>query len=187
MIAAATNCITRAEDKLATMISESAMFQTWTGEANAVGAKARVYVDALPEPWQMPGKTLADGREYDTAGWSDLFPIALIEQPDQGNQVTLNVRSHGTAWEYTPDYLLGVSFIRFRDVAEGLQEEIRSMRNSIGTVIEEVAGQSGAGDTFSFSRAYNESQVFELEESYTEMLGLGRLIGWKWAFERTTQ
>lgn len=179
MIAPATNCITGAEDKLISMLVNSVAFQVFVGEVTPAAAAARVYVDALPEP--------TFGNEYEITEWSSKFPLCILQQPQQGNQITINRYSHGVNWEYRPDYILNLAFLRFRNHDVTQQEDIRALRNEIGDVIEDLTDLSGGDNTFAFTSCYPTGATFQAEETYTQMANLGQIIGWEWEFEKVTQ
>ena len=72
-VAAATNCLTNAEDALRDMIANTAAFQTWVSAADAAAAKASLYYDSLPKPTD---------DAYTKTFWTDEGNFAVLYTAD---------------------------------------------------------------------------------------------------------
>ncbi len=171
-----TNCVTKIEDSFMDLLASTAAFQAWTSTASKAAALARIYIDALPEPAVVP--------EYDASEWSAYFPLALIMQPADGEQVRLSATSHGEGWEYHVASKIGVSFLRFRTSGISLQQEIRNIRNEIGDIVEDMADGSGRAGNYGFTSASPSGGTFEPAETFSDLANLGSMIGWEWSFSR---
>lgn len=171
MITPGTNCITKAEDIIRTMISECTSFQTWTSSANAAEALERVHPHCMNAP-------TGNKREYEPHEWQAMFPLALLEEPEDGDQAEFNVTSHGLTWAYSSALRFDIALFRFRDHSIEERDDVRNLRNSVGDIFEEFKGKIGDGGFGATTLTVG--GMVEPKETLTALVGEGKLIGWKW-------
>ncbi len=141
---AGTNCLTIAEDKLRTMLSESDAFQTFVGAANATAALTSIYIEATPLP--------DDREEYTSAEWSTYFPHGLIyTQPEQG--LSLEFVADNV---HQPRGAMAVRVHRLVTAGEKADPElkIRNIKNEGGLILEEMAVQSNTSGRLAIQANY---------------------------------
>ncbi len=123
-----TNCLTKAEDRLAEALANSASFQSLTGTASAADAQAHVFSDYWPKP-------LLGGDAKSKHDHSHLSAGALLYAPDDQPYV-VNLSS-GTIRSS------GNTSMVFRRVVsdedrDDMPEVERFLKNALGDVIDDV-------------------------------------------------
>ena len=123
-----TNCLTKAEDRLATALAASSAFQSLTGTTTAAAAQERVFSDYWPKPLLGETKDVHD-HEHLSAG-------VLLYSPDETPYVVAlssdgNIRANGnTAMVFR-------RIVSSEDRGD-MPEVERFLKNALGDVIDDV-------------------------------------------------
>lgn len=164
--------ITQAEDLLISTLSQSAEFQDFTGMVTAELAALRIYCVEIPG-------TSDDQDHWNDDEWANLFPCVILGPPDDGGSVTYrHEATGGPLWEFANDLRFTLRFERY--LPDGLDEQdaVRDFQNRVGTIMEELIGQSGHPERFGCSRAMplGPPQI----GSYSRYASLGAIQSWRW-------
>lgn len=168
-IAAGTNCITKAEDSLKTMIAASASFQSWVTGYNAAHVPVdHVHIDFLP----MPGFVIegADGPRKDVYEPSELEELgrhALIGTDFDGGENAYEHDSTSHAYEHLPKGQIWCEFKQIIDPrTDKLNEESRKFKNTWGEVIEQVLAIANVDSNLSIVAAMPQYHGLNQEDKY---------------------
>lgn len=140
-IDAGTNCLTKAEDRLATMLSLCPTYQTWTGVEDA----SHVYVDANELP--------INGEDYSPEEIEVIGNHIIVYTPgDEGFHYVHDATSHGA--EFQPGGNLEAVFYEFvdRDFTNPAAV-MRRFKNVVGTILEELWPLAGLDEHLSLTGA----------------------------------
>ena len=128
--------LTECEDHLKASLEASATFAAMTG---------KVYIDEFPNP---NDDTL---DEYTVVEFDNLFPAALIYEPEEGG-LEFNHVCDGGPYGYLHSIRLNVEIQKERGTAS-TQEESRLFKNDVCNILDELLAQSGTNGKFSITRA----------------------------------
>ena len=129
--------LTQCEDKLVKSLQNSATFQAMSG---------KVYVDEFPDP----NNSTRD--EYETVEFDNLFPAALIHEPDEGG-INYTHEADGGAFGYIYSIRLNVEIQAERDLNMTTQDAARTFKNNVCGILEDILADSGKDDRFAISAA----------------------------------
>lgn len=127
---AGTNCVTKAEDALRSLVSNNSQFQAFTSAANAAAALARIYTYEVPLPVD------SDRDDWRPNEWLALYPCATIKMP-LGNEwfsFQQTARDEFISFEASISFILCLEGII--DPAENEQDQIRKFMNSAVNVLQ---------------------------------------------------
>ena len=130
----ATGPIAKAEDYLKETLANCAAFRTLVGAADAAGAKASIYTDALTEP--------VSGGVYSQAELEALHPFALIAtDADAGFYMEFSSISSG-GHEYADG---GRILLRLVRIAPGVSiaSDERGWKEIFGAILDQLFGLAG--------------------------------------------
>lgn len=167
-----TSRITQAEDLLISTLSQSAEFQDYCGAVSAAIAARRIYCVEIPG-------TVQDQDQWSEDEWLGMFPCVIIGPPDDGGSVAYrHEASGGPLWEFVTDLRFTIRFERYLPAGLDEQDAVRDFQNSVGTIMEELIGQSGHPERFACSRAtpLGPPQI----GSYARYATLGAIQTWRW-------
>lgn len=141
-VAAATNCLTKAEDALRDMIANTAAFQTWVSAADAAAAKASLYYDSLPQPTD---------DVYTKSFWTDEGNFAVLYTADDDG-FAFDFESISAGYNYLASGVLMVDFFHlFALTPIDFQEDHRTAKNQIGDVLEDLIDLGGTNPYLNFT------------------------------------
>ncbi len=122
MTVAATSNLAKTVEALRTTLSETAAWQTWTGEANATLAKAHIYIGHVP-----------------TADMTSNLPVALIKTPDDRT-----VGGEGTE-AVTRGSLMLVFYAGLVGGSTTIEDERLTFMNDVGSTVDDLLATSRSG------------------------------------------
>lgn len=169
---AGTTAITIAEDLLIESLSRSPTFHDFTETTHEMTSRAHIYCIEIPG-------TAEDQDDYTAEEFIALFPCVVIGPPEDGGSISYRHEATGQYWEYVRSLQFVLRFERFWPSGYDEQEAVRDFQNKIGTIMEELINQSGAGDRFgvSTSQPIGPPQL----GSYRRYASLGMVQSWRWA------
>lgn len=138
----ATNCLTKAEDLLADMLSRCPTYRAWAGVEDA----SHIYVDSNMLP--IEGEDFSDAELVDIIG----NHIVIYTPPDEGFHYVHDATSHGA--EFQPGGHLEAMFYEFVDRDFNNPAAVmRRFKNTVGAILEEVWPLAGIDENLNLTGA----------------------------------
>lgn len=169
-LATGTNCLTKGEDALRTMLANTSQFQAFVAAGDAAEALESIYTNEVP----LPGD--ADSDEWSPSDWLALFPCAIISPPADGEWLTFDQFASDNQLQLMVTQLgYGLRMEAFVDASVDEQKQIRQFLNKAGDVLEALASRAGLHDgEFGFTSLGN-VQLYKYD--FARRHNMGHVIG----------
>lgn len=178
-IDAGTNCLTKAEDAIRTMLANSTAFRAFVGAADEAEALTKIHIDDFPRPAED------DEDTYTAAEWAAFFPCVLIEPPDSGEAVAFTLLANsGLQWDYSIDSAFQLRFEKYQETDDDDDVESRKFKNAVGDILDELTTMSGTSGYYGFTRLAPLAKPYR--GNYSHAQALGEVHGWVIGIERTS-
>jgi hypothetical protein len=126
------------QQRLASMLSRLAPFQTFVGAATEAEALARIHYQGLPEPSDT------ESGQYTLDEWTTYRPCAIVAAPDEDSWEASRIaeQAHKTSGKVVVIFLQSVATTN-----HGLPtaDQVVSYRNSIGAILGKAAADDDDG------------------------------------------
>ena len=175
---AGTNCITQSEDVLVDTIAGLAAFQAFTGTANSAAAKARIYVGDIP-------RTAEDQDHWTDAEIAAIYPCCIICPPPDGNEAQFRYTANSGFYDFTVNLRFLLRFERFVPASTDEQNVIRTIKNQVGDIAEDLAEAAGVGDKFAATDIMTNGVPYRSNFGRAEPQG--DICGWELLLAREIQ
>lgn len=177
-ITAGTNCLTKTEDAIVSLLANTAAVQAFLGEVNAAAAKTRIFLHAIPE---------AIGRDaWNEDEWLAKFPCIIITGPDDGDVLRLSASARDEGLGFDVHTKFAIRLEAYATPDETNDEEVaRKFLELAGAVVDNIRDRVGtAAGEYQFTGLMLNSVYRGRYDRYAD---LGDTLGIKLEIESVIQ